>query len=144
MNTMRDALTAAGKLPTVVCPYCGRNALLVNGFKIYRNRPDLAYMKFWLCKPCDAYVGCHKPTRYNNFSDCEPLGRLADSQLRKAKSAAHKTFDEIWKSGRKTRTDAYLWLAAQLRICPDECHIGMFDVDMCNKVQAVCADYWMR
>lgn len=144
MKTMRDALVSAGKLPTIKCPYCGRFAKLVNGLRIYKNRPDLANLNFWLCEPCDAYVGCHKPTRYNGFSDCEPLGRLANAQLRKAKSAAHKTFDEIWKSGRKTRTDAYMWLAAQLQISPDECHIGMFDVDMCNKVQAVCADYWMR
>lgn len=141
---MKEALMKAGKIPTVTCPYCGRDAKLVNGLKIYRHRPDLASLKFWLCKPCDAYVGCHKPTRYNGFDDTQPLGRLANSQLRKAKSAAHQTFDEIWKTGRKSRTDAYLWLAAQLQICPDECHIGMFDVDMCNKVQAVCADYWMR
>lgn len=144
MNTMRDALVKAGKLQPVLCPYCGRNAKLVNGFKIYKNRPDLAEKNFWLCKPCDAYVGCHTPNRYNSFSKCEPLGRLADKLLRRAKSDAHNVFDEIWKSGRKTRTDAYLWLATQLQIKPEDCHIGMFDVEMCNKVQAVCASYWMK
>lgn len=24
-----------------------------------------------------------------------------------------------------------------------DCHIGEFDVDMCNQVQGVCASYWM-
>lgn len=144
MSAMREALVKAGKIPTVDCPYCNRQAKLVNGFAIYPHRPDLADLLFWQCKPCDAYVGCHKPTRYNNFDKAQPLGRLANAQLRKAKSAAHESFDSIWKTGRKTRTDAYLWLAAQLKICPDECHIGMFDVDMCNKVQAVCASYWMK
>lgn len=92
MNTMRDALVKAGKLQPVLCPYCGRNAKLVNGFKIYKNRPDLAEKNFWLCKPCDAYVGCHTPNRYNSFSKCEPLGRLADKLLRRAKSDAHNVW----------------------------------------------------
>ena len=144
MSAMQEALVKAGKIPKVTCPYCGRDAVLVNGLKVYPHRHDLAEQNFWICKPCDAYVGCHKPTRYNNFSKTEPLGRLANAQLRRAKSDAHKTFDQIWKTGCKTRTDAYVWLAAQLGICPDECHIGMFDVDMCNKVQAVCASYWMK
>jgi hypothetical protein len=95
MNTMRDALVKSGKMPTVQCPYCNSDAKLVNGFYIYKNRPDLASKNFWLCKPCDAYVGCQTPTRYNGFSHCEPLGRLADKQLRRAKSDAHKVFDEI-------------------------------------------------
>lgn len=139
---MKEALMKAGKIPTVVCPYCRKNAKLVNGTAIYPHRPDLAQLNFWHCKPCDAYVGCHKPTAYNKFDATLPLGRLADSQLRKAKSAAHKSFDPIWKEGRKTRAEAYAWLANQLCIDPSDCHIGMFDVDMCNRVQSACISYW--
>lgn len=144
MSAMREALVKAGKIATVKCPYCGRDAVLANGLTIYKHRPDLAELNFWLCKPCDAYVGCHPPTRYNKFSSVEPLGRLANAQLRKAKSSAHKVFDPIWKTGKKTRTEAYQWLAEQLDISLDECHIGMFDVDMCIRVQTVCASYRMK
>lgn len=144
MNPMKKALMDAKLIPSVVCPYCNSKAKLVGGAAVYPHRADLYDLKFWHCKPCDAYVGCHKPNRHNNFDPTVPLGRLADGQLRKAKSAAHMTFDRIWKEGYKSRTDAYAWLASKLEISVDACHIGMFDVDMCNKVQGACADYWLR
>lgn len=144
MNPMKKALMDAKLIPNIECPYCGAKAKFVGGSAVYPHRADLYHLKFWLCKPCDAYVGCHAPTYMNKFDPTIPLGRLADSQLRKAKSAAHSTFDRIWKEGYKTRTEAYAWLASVLNIKIDECHIGMFDVDMCNKVQAACADYWLR
>ena len=39
------------------CPYCGKDAALVTGDKIYPHRPDLYDRNFWLCTACDAYVG---------------------------------------------------------------------------------------
>ena len=143
MNPMMKALLDAKLIPLVECPYCHQKAELVGGAKIYPHRADLYRLKFWLCEPCKAYVGCHQASRHNKFNPTVPLGRLADGQLRKAKSAAHLTFDRIWKEGYKTRTDAYAWLAAQLEIKVENCHIGEFDVDMCNKVQGACASYWM-
>lgn len=142
MNPMKKALMDAKLIPTVECPYCGNKSKLVGGAQIYPHRVDLYDLKFWSCKLCDAFVGCHKPTRWNNFDPTVPLGRLANSQLRKAKSAAHESFDKIWKEGYKTRTEAYAWLAKALDIHPDDCHIGMFDIDMCNKVKSVCISYW--
>ena len=32
------------------------------------------------------------------------------------------------------RRDAYAWLAGQLGMKPQDCHIGMFDVDQCRAV----------
>ena len=143
MNPMKQALINAKIIPNVICHYCSQPAKLVGGSQIYPTRADLFDLKFWQCKPCGAYVGCHKPTRYNKFDPTVPLGRLADGQLRKAKSAAHLVFDRIWKDGYKTRSEAYAWLAANLNIELGDCHIGEFDVDMCNQVQGVCASYWM-
>lgn len=59
------------------CPYCGKDSVLVNGHVIYPHRPDLLEKKFYWCKPCDAYVGCHPGT-------ANPLGRLANAELRRA------------------------------------------------------------
>lgn len=110
-----------------MCPYCGAESKKVTGKEIYPHRPDLAHKTFYQCAPCDAYVGCHPGT-------CKALGRLANAELRKAKSAAHKIFDDIWRSGYMSRSQAYSWLAGQLGIEKKDCHIGMFDVDQCEQV----------
>jgi hypothetical protein len=116
-----------------VCPYCKQHSRRTDGREIYPNRPDLFKKIFYICAPCDAYVGCHP-------NSARPMGRLADSVLRAAKSAAHREFDKIWRSGRMSRTNAYAWLARQLRIPAHQCHIGMFDEDMCARVIAACSD----
>ncbi|EJB2979362.1 hypothetical protein ABXH80_004086 [Salmonella enterica] len=116
----------------VLCDYCGKTASLVYGSAIYPHRPDLYSLNFWMCSPCNAWVGCHKN------SDGKPLGRLANSSLRAMKSSAHRAFDPLWKTGRMSRKDAYLWLSKKLGIKFSECHIGMFDEDMCEKVVELC------
>lgn len=68
----------------------------------------------------------------------QPLGRLANAELRKAKIAAHAAFDSLWKTTALTRSDAYTWLAEQLELAPKDCHIGMFDVEQCKQVVRVC------
>lgn len=103
---------------------------LVTGKIIYPHRPDLFHKKFWLCKPCDAYVGCHGESQ-------RPLGRLANSELRRAKMMAHAAFDPLWKKS-GNRKDAYYWLSNQLGIEMKNCHIGEFDVEMCLRVIEVC------
>jgi len=113
------------------CPYCGKQAYLVGGSIIYPHRDDLASKKFYQCNPCDAYVGCHEGT-------VNPLGRLANAELRKAKMQAHAAFDPKWRNGEMKRASAYKWLAEQLKINAKDCHIGMMDVDMCKRVVDVC------
>jgi hypothetical protein len=118
-----------------ICPYCGRTAKLVTGNKIYPYRPDLYSKYFYKCNPCDAYVGTHKG------KDHQPLGRLANKELRKWKCKAHNAFDSIWKSGKMKRHEAYLWLAGILEINVNNCHIGMFDVEQCKEVVHACNIY---
>jgi hypothetical protein len=113
----------------VKCPYCNSEANLVTGYEIYPHRPDLADLKAWACRPCDAWVGTHK-----NSPEHKPLGRLANAELRKAKMAAHAVFDPLWKSGRMSRKEAYSMLSEKMSIPKDQAHIGMFDVDQCRAV----------
>jgi len=117
----------------VNCPYCNRPAHLVDGVTIYPHRPDLYEKKFYLCPPCDAYVGCHPGTT-------EPLGRLANAELRAAKMAAHSAFDPLWRLGQWKRRDAYKWLAGKLGIAWKDCHIGFMDVEMCKRVVEICKE----
>jgi hypothetical protein len=122
---------------TPTCPYCSQPAKLVTGAVIYPHRPDLADGQYWSCEPCDAYVGCHR-SGIGYGDGTRPLGRLADAGLRRAKSAAHRAFDPMWKDGTFTRKQAYLWLAGKLGIPVNSCHIGEFDETMCLRViQAV-------
>jgi hypothetical protein len=117
-------------LKEVLCDYCRTVAILVGGIKIYPHRKDLYKKNFWLCEACGAYVGTYK--------DDSPLGRLADAELRIEKEKAHKVFDPLWQKGKQSRSEAYVWLAKELKIHEDQCHIGMFDIDMCKKVVSVC------
>lgn len=119
------------KSKNIACPYCGKESTRATGVEVYPHRPDLKSLRLYRCVPCDALVGTHKGT-------WKPLGRLANYELRKAKMEAHSAFDKKWKYGTMSRSDAYAWLATQLNIKGEDCHIGMFDVDMCNRVVDVC------
>lgn len=123
---------------TPTCPYCSKPAALVNGAVIYPHRRDLASKSFWFCAQDQAWVGCHPGTN-------TALGRLANSELREAKRAAHDAFDPLWtdtggsrnKRGR-ARESAYDRLAHALGIPRAQCHIGMFDADLCRRTVEVC------
>lgn len=124
------------------CPYCNNPAELVGGDAIYPHRPDLAGKKMWRCQPCGAWVGCHDGTT-------TPLGRLANAELRKAKQAAHAAFDRLWQAKlrregctkKEARGAAYRWLADQMGLDRETCHIGMFDVDTCRRVVEICKPF---
>lgn len=122
-------------LNDLLCDYCQEPPELVTGKAIYPHRKDLYSKQFWLCNNCGAYVGTHK-----NSPGHKPLGRLANAELRLAKGEAHSAFDPLWRTGARTRTEAYNWLANQLGIQIYDCHIGMFNVATCKRVVDVCLD----
>ncbi len=146
MATIQQALNAVRATVLaqagVKCPYCGGQAKLVGGKAIYPHRADLHARKFWQCAPCDAYVGCHKPNPQLGFDGTQPLGRLANAELRKAKSAAHESFDPIWQEEHMSRRAAYAWLAKALGIPVERCHIGEFDVALCRRVESLSEAYF--
>lgn len=113
----------------VYCDYCGRKTEFVDSKVIYGQ----SYGMIYLCRNCMAYVGVHKGT-------AEPLGRLANAQLRYWKKQAHAAFDPIWKCGRfkGTRNVAYAWLAGKMGLPIDKTHIGMFDVAECKMTVQIC------
>lgn len=106
-----------------VCPYCKCKTEFVDSSVIYSRSYGMVY----LCKKCNAYVGCHKGTD-------KALGRLANKSLREAKKEAHRHFDVIWKEKHLTRNEAYLKLSNYLGLPPKYTHIGMFREDTCKKV----------
>jgi hypothetical protein len=114
------------------CPYCGSKTACVDSSIIYGR----SYGPIWICgnhPDCDAYVGCHPGTK-------NPLGRLANPELRAAKKAAHAVFDTLWRKLGMRRSEAYGWLAETLGIHVSQCHIGMFDVDLCERTTEAAKD----
>lgn len=108
-----------------VCPYCLMLSVLVGGDVIYPHRPDLFQKRFYYCRKCDAWVGCHNGTDV-------PLGRLANKELRTWKMKAHSAFDPLWKEKKMNRNDAYKLLQRIMAMSQDEAHIGLFSVEQCQ------------
>jgi hypothetical protein len=115
---------------SVTCNYCNKPAKLVSGRVIYPQRADLISLLFWYCKDCKAWVGCHKKTT-------RPLGKLATQMLRELRAYVHTQFDPLWQNGQMTRTQAYVWLAEQMQMTVEDCHIGMFNEEQCRQVMEI-------
>ena len=113
---------------SLFCPDCDSPARLTTRGEEGMGGPSEAAV--YVCQnypSCDCYVGCHPGTD-------EPLGTLADKELRRLRSRAHKAFDWFWKSGQITRDEAYSLLAEHLGVSPEQAHIGMLDCEQCRSV----------
>jgi hypothetical protein len=102
---------------------------------VYPDRPELAARLFWVCWPCDAWVSCR-----SGDANHQPLGSLANEELRLARRSAHAAFDPLWKDGEMTREAAYEWLAHAMRMPRMNCHIGAMDAEECQRVRLAVAE----
>lgn len=84
------------------CAHCGSNCELTDGIEIYPHRDDLAYLNFWICRPCNAFVGCHKNGTFKT-----PLGLAANQELRSLRSQIHAVIDPAWKFYGYKRSEVY-------------------------------------
>jgi len=129
-------------LTGLICPYCGRLTEFVDSKKVYGK----SYGMIYLCESCDAFTGVHEGTS-------KAHGRLGNKELREAKHKAHQYFDKIartslinkiwdkWIPNVSNRNKAYKWLAQQMGIDEEICHIGMMDVEQCMRVIEICKPY---
>lgn len=116
------------------CPFCNSSVSVVDSAKIYGR----SYGFIYLCDgypKCDARVSCHPGT-------IKPLGNLADRELRKWRSLAHRKFDPLWQSGIfKTRNAAYIWLSKTMELPLHRTHIAMFDIQQGQRAIAIVEDF---
>lgn len=123
------------------CPYCYSATELIDSAELYRD--GTSYGWAYICRPCKAWVGCHKGTE-------NALGRLADAELRAKKQATHKVFDRLHttnlidrlhpqhkKSKGTRRSRAYLWLSLRMGVDYRDCHIGMFTPEQCEQAISI-------
>lgn len=101
------------------CPECGAQMVL----------RDSRYGRFYGCLEypnCKATHGAH--------ADGRPLGIPADKPTKRARMRAHDAFDSLWKGTGLRRQEAYRWLRGALNLSAEECHIGRFDIETCDRV----------
>lgn len=115
-----------------ICPYCKSKTKTVTQKHIYgktfkKGRYIICCVNYPLC---DSYVG----------TDDEgiTLGRLANKELRQKKKEAHAHFDPLWIDKHFDRSELYAMLSDHLDIPGKYTHIGMFNINTCNKVIEYC------
>lgn len=108
------------------CPYCNNKAEWVENKAIYGRNYGKSYMMY-LCKPCDAYVGCHNNTK-------KALGVMANKELREWRKKVHAYIDPIWKEGKRHRGSVYAQITKELGF---RFHTGESDSEICKKVLAI-------
>lgn len=116
----------------LLCRYCGRQTELTGSAEMYNG---VSYGMMYICRACNAYVGCHKGTT-------QAYGSVADSELRELRHMAHGWFDPIWqKKIKRSRYNAYSWLSLRLGLNKNITHMGMFDKEDCRRVIELCKNY---
>jgi len=118
----------------MICPYCGNGAIWCENKVVYKKNHGRSYM-IWLCKPCDAYVGCHNNTK-------EALGGLANKKLREIRQVCHEEFDAFWVRKRMTRTQGYRWMQRAMKLTPSQAHIGNFRISACKYLLRILRKYY--
>jgi hypothetical protein len=96
----------------IFCCQCTRDvdARLTNGKECYPHRNDLHALPFWMCDECRNFVGCHHKSK----KPTEPLGCIANRQIKNARKHIHEILDPLWRGGKFTRKEAYKALSDRL------------------------------
>ena len=110
------------------CPYCGSPVVFRSADGIYHENKENTML--YVCSrypECDAYVRVHKGTK-------NPVGSLADPNLRALRREAHRYFNRLYETGLMDKRDAYQWLADIVSAPMSEAHIGHLGEYYCRQV----------
>lgn len=90
---------------------------------------DSKHGKFYGCSTFPQCRGTH-----GAHADGRPLGTPANKETKEARMRAHEAFDQLWRSGRMNRSQAYSWMQRVMSMTKDEAHIGKFSAEQCDKL----------
>lgn len=147
------ARPALPDMPPLICADCGGTLELAHKPEQWRGGGDFVYR----CTTPDCRGLC------SAHPDGTPQGTPADAETRRARNLTHQAFDPLWRGafrmacysnagtargesvrgahrriGKTARNRAYAWLADQLGIAFDDCHIGLFDIETCREAWKLC------
>lgn len=57
------------------------------------------------------------------------------------RSKAHAAFDPIWQDTAISRTDAYAWLAREMELPLEKCHMELMNARQCRRVIKICEEW---
>ncbi len=124
---------------SVTCDYCGQPASFLRSSKALYGKEQ---GPVWACLrvTCEAWAHCRNGTD-------EPVGRLANHELRQARRDAQTAFARLvqtkaaWAGISRDLAHGlgYRWLAKQLDLPDQDCRIGEFDVALCRRVGEICS-----
>lgn len=103
------------------CQFCNGEVVFTSNKELYGK--EYGHGKCYLCRDCKASVGTHNGTR-------NPLGILANREMKILKKTCHDMFDHVWKSRKLSRSESYRRLSLLLDIEQKDCHFGHFDTEM--------------
>ena len=99
-----------------VCPRCGSFALQSQGK--FGVKSECCGLWSWKGKP------------------------LVDRETHRARILAHEAFDQLWKEGHMTRTEAYQWLQAKLKLAKQP-HMSEMSAAEAMRVVEVVGREWV-
>lgn len=123
------------KRTRIHCPYCGSLAILRPARVVYGDRPESKNTWLYMCRrwpACDAYVKAHPDGNHR------PMGRLANSTVRRKRVQAHKALKVLQQSWGLDKDGVYAWLQSELGLPASDVHIAMFGEYRCNQVIKLC------
>lgn len=110
------------------CPECGAPLQLRGG------KYGLFYgCKTWQTTGCEGGISAHP--------NGTPMGVPGNKATRQARRMTHALFDRLWRFAptqrqqKRKRNAAYKWLRRELGLTKEECHIGNFSIEQCERVQ---------
>lgn len=110
-----------------ICPNCNIAMTPKETTKFARKPGEIR--KFWSCPyfpRCRVTVGAHP--------DGTPLGNPApDKETKEARIRAHSVFDPIWQNNILSRNMVYRYVSEIMGIHRDDCHVGNFNIEECEK-----------
>ena len=127
------------------CPYCGSPLRFVTAEQLkqmvesHPKRPKKAspfvcnHMHYYVCSNfnnCQSYIGAYENTY-------DPMGAVANPELRMLRIQTHLVFDEIWKNNILPKDEAYSLLGDKLNLLRSQTHISQFNKTNCEKTISI-------
>lgn len=87
------------------------------------------------CMNCGARVSTYPKT------PDVAMGLLSNKETGEMRIKVHRLFDKLWKT-KYERNQLYEKLAQELEITLEQCHFGLMEMDMLEKVEQILLKWW--